>query len=96
MPAIPKDVREKLIALGERIKARRIRFGMSRTRLAEEVERKLAELHEHYQTQTHGMIRGVEIGRTFMTIKEVKALALVLNDKAIGDEYEALKLESGQ
>lgn len=93
MPAIPKDVREKLVALGKRIRALRETGEASRWELANEVEMKLTG---SYRRQTPGMIRGIEMGRTFMTVREVKVLAYVLGDASIGDEYERLKQESGQ
>lgn len=96
MPSIPADVRDKLVALGKRIKSLRERFRHNRASLARAVEERLATTGGCYQTQTPDMIRGIEMGRTFMNVNEVRALAWVLGDDSIGDEYERLKKESGQ
>lgn len=96
MPAIPAEVREKLVALGKRIRSLREYFNHDRASLASVVGERLAATDKYYLTPTPGMIRGIEMGRTFMSVREVRALAWVLGDDSIADEYERLKKESGQ
>lgn len=84
---IPSELRARLTALGERIKAKRLSLGWSRSALAAKIGLHLDAIGY----QTGGMIRGIEMGRTFMTM----SLAAVIGDASIGEEYEAIKKEIG-